>query len=392
MAEGGRRRTAAAMANDEVIRRAIVEEIAASGVDRFGPTGVARRAGMTTGAVYSRYESVPEMAVDAWLSGVGVAHRHLLGSFVSGLAEGDDDALDDVVAALLDPPTELVAALELLSAAHRIDELEEVVAGDLRTWFEAWAAGPDGTDGRRAQVAFVVAVAWGVVLYALAGVTVRRSDWEGGLQWLRRAMDHDPSVVGEMVVLDEVDLVIDTGDPVRDRLLTATMEVTARVGMAHATASRIARRAGTSPATIYGGFDSKEDLVVETIRVVLDEVLPEAERSILASSQATRPLERVAQSYECYLRPSRRPWRLLRLEAHLNARHLPEAPPALRAVLGGTLDTYPTATGMDLALFDVVAPLLRVLSAGVLGLGLVDALGVDLDGADWRVPLMPLGR
>jgi hypothetical protein len=41
---------------------------------------------------------------------------------------------------------------------------------------------------------------------------------------------------------------------------------------------------------------------------------------------------------------------------------------------------------------EVVAPLLRMFAAAVLGLGLVDALGVDLHGADWRVPICPLSR
>jgi AcrR family transcriptional regulator len=222
-------------------------------------------------------------------------------------------------------------------------------------------------------------------------VTGPRGDWERGLRWLQRAQVAGFVPEGDLVPLAGTELAIATGDPARDRLLTATMEVTARVGMAHATASRIARRAGTSPAAIYAGFDSKEALVVETIRVVLNQVLPAAERRLLASSTATDPLERVAQSFECYVRPDRRMWRIMRLEAHLNARHLPEAPLALGEVLGGTLDTYPSATGVDLALRDIVAPLLRMFAAAVLGLGLVDALDLDLEGADWRVPIYPLG-
>jgi AcrR family transcriptional regulator len=391
MAGGERRRTASAVANDEVIRRAIVDEIAANGVDRFGPTGVARRAGLTTGAVYSRYESVPEMAVDVWLSGVGAAHQAFLESLLVAFEDGDASQLTPVIDELLDPSPDTIVAVELLVATHRVDELEEVVGEDVRRWFAAWGAGPGDDPGRQAEVAFGLAVAWGILLYSLAGVTGSRGEWDRGLRWLQRAQTSGFEPEGALTPLDDLPLTINTGDQVRDRLLTATMEVTARVGMANATASRIARRAGTSPATIYAGFASKDDLVVETIRVVLDEVLPEAERALLASSSSMDPLERVAQSLECYLRPNRRPWRLVRIEAHLNARHLPEAPPALRAVLGGTLETYPTATGIDLALREVVAPLLRMFASVVLGLGLIDALDLKVNGADWRVPIYPLG-
>ena len=63
----GRRRTARSLANDVIVRQAVVEEIVASGVDSVGPTAVARRAGFTTGAVYGRYENSIEMVVDTWL-------------------------------------------------------------------------------------------------------------------------------------------------------------------------------------------------------------------------------------------------------------------------------------------------------------------------------------
>ena len=62
---------------------------------------------------------------------------------------------------------------------------------------------------------------------------------------------------------------VSTGDEVRDRLVTATMEVIGRVGLERTSVARIARRASLSQGVIYASHGSKEDLLADTVKVVL---------------------------------------------------------------------------------------------------------------------------
>src|SRR6185436_4979150 len=52
-----RRRSESSQLNDALILDAAMHAIEADGVDRLGMSAVARRAGLSTGALYGRYES-----------------------------------------------------------------------------------------------------------------------------------------------------------------------------------------------------------------------------------------------------------------------------------------------------------------------------------------------
>ena len=61
-----RRRSESSQLNDELILDAAMHAIEADGVDRLGMSAVARRAGLSTGALYGRYESGGERAAAVW--------------------------------------------------------------------------------------------------------------------------------------------------------------------------------------------------------------------------------------------------------------------------------------------------------------------------------------
>ena len=383
MAHTSRRRSSRSVANDELIRRAIVDEIAAVGIDSLGPTGVARRAGLTTGAVYSRYESVPEMAVDAWVGTVGADHLALLDAVVGPVLAGDQpDALDGSVTALVAPTADTLAAVEIVAAARRVDELDEVVGEDMGQWMQRWGVvGNAGDAVTRATGAFTLAATWGVVLYQLAGVSV--DDWAVSFRWAERAARTEPGPVGRSGSLGVPEPLVSTGDEVRDRLVTATMEVIGRVGLERTSVARIARRASLSQGVIYASHGSKEDLLADTVKVVLIDGLASAERDSLANRPDEDPLTRVAATLSGYLTAERSAWRHLRLEAHLSARHHPAVGDALRSAFDEALTTYPLAAGLDPATGEAVGPLLRYLAAVTLGMCLVDHYAGPLDALPW---------
>ena len=391
MEASARRRSSRSVANDAIIRAAIVDEIAVVGVDVLGPTGVARRAGLTTGAVYGRYESVPEMLVDVWITDLRDVHVHDLNRLISAMDQSVAPTdMVEVVTNLASPSTQTRAAVELLTAAHRIDELDEVIGDDVAQWRQTWGIGT-GDDDRDARVLWTLAAAWGVALFALAGLP--DPGWQQSFRWAHRAAQ-TPYVPGHAPGPVEVpDLQVDTGDETRDQLLTATMEVMSRVGLERTTTSRIARRAGLGQNWIYAGYASKEDLLVDTLAVLLNKVLAQSERELLAAAPVDDRLAGVARSVTTYLAPSLRSWRMLRLEAHLAARHRPRAAAVLVEGFEESLRTYPAATGLvEPERIAGIQPLLRYFVASVLGVGLVDSLFGSLQDVDWRPAIGAFGR
>jgi len=403
MGSSVRRRSSRSLANDAIVRAAIVDEIAAMGIDALGPTGVARRAGLTTGAIYGRYESVPEMVVDVWITELRDPHVQLLNGLLAAMTEstgstGSTEPADLAmwVGQLADLSPQTRAAMEILTTAHRIDELDEVVSEDVQAWRSQWGIG-GGDPDHDARMLWALSGVWGAALYGLAGLP--DPGWQQSFGWARRAMqvryvvDRPP----EPLVISELE--VDTGDEMRDRLLLATMEVISRVGLERTTTSRIARRAGVGQNWIYTAYPSKEDLLVDTMAVLLNSVLAQSERDALgeghpfSEGSPERQLVTVARSISAYLDPSRRRWRLLRLEAHLAARHRPLAANVLFEAFDVSLRTYPAATGLVEP--DVVAriqPLLRYFAAAVLGVGLVDSLMGPLQDMDWRPAICAFGE
>ncbi|HET9730149.1 MAG TPA: TetR family transcriptional regulator, partial [Acidimicrobiia bacterium] len=62
---------------------AALHEVDAVGVDALAMTAVARRAGLTTGAVYSRYESSGEVAAALWTTVIADRHFALLDTAIA---------------------------------------------------------------------------------------------------------------------------------------------------------------------------------------------------------------------------------------------------------------------------------------------------------------------
>ena len=127
-----------------------IEEIEEVGVDELGMSAVARRAGLTTGALYGRYESGGELAADVWTVRIRDRHFALLDRAIAMLVDHDrTHKLKELVAReVAVPGAETVVALNLLGTARRVDELDEVVLSDVRQW--VGGAGPRrGDAGRR---------------------------------------------------------------------------------------------------------------------------------------------------------------------------------------------------------------------------------------------------
>jgi AcrR family transcriptional regulator len=387
-----RQRSASSRRNDEVLLDAGSAEIVAVGVDRLTMSAVARRARLTTGALYSRYENSGELAAAIWTSRVRDQHRALLDVAIRGLVERDPSAsLDELVAELRSPSPETLLAIEFLATARRIDELEEVVLPDVSQWLAEWHAAPRTRDHRRrAQVAFVLAAVWGIVLHELP--SRRQLDWSfvtKNLRWsFAQRYEHGP----EPLVPDRVQSVhADTGNAGQDALIDSVAVIVARVGFDRASATRIARRAGLTSGSIYARYRTKDDLLQDAVAILLTRRFSDDLAANSYTFTDADPGSATARVIGGYLSAPRRDWRRFRIEAQLASRHREGLASTLDRVqesaIGEYLDLLGARTTEERRSLDIVARFAQVIP---LGIAFVDQVAPGTSGIDWRLVLGPL--
>jgi AcrR family transcriptional regulator len=387
-----RRRSESSQLNDALILDAAIEEIEAVGVDALGMSGVARRAGLTTGALYGRYESGGELAAAVWTLRVRDWHHTLLDRAVKMLIDRDERLeLEGLVKELATPTSETIAALNLLGAARRVDELEEVVISDVNQWLTDWGAGPrTRRRRRRAQVVLTLANLWGMLLHRDPGR--RRIDWSPALHRLAWSFAQPYDEPTDRLIANEVQPVrAQTGDPVQDGLIDAVAAIVARVGLERATGSRIARRAGLTSGAIYGRYETKDDLLEHAIEVLLARRLTDDLASLDETFVASDPSAMTARIVAGYLSPPRRDWRRFRIEAHLAARNHPNVAAMLDRVQEAAKRDYLTALGLrtpkERRELDILA---RTAQLTPVGLAFADLLIPGVPSIDWRLVFGPL--
>jgi len=387
-----RQRSASSLRNDEVLLDAGSAEIVSVGVDRLTMSAVARRAGLTTGALYSRYENSGELAAAIWTSRVRDQHRALLDRAIAGLVDRDASvALDELVEEFRCPSDETLLALEFLATARRIDELEEVVVPNVRAWLADWYAAPRARDQRRrAQIAFTLATVWGVVLHELP--STRRLDWSYVTKNLRWSFARPYVQPCEPLVADRVGPVLaDTGNAGQDALVDSVAMIVARVGFERASATRIARRAGLTSGSIYARYRTKDDLLKDAVEILLARRFSDDLAANSHTFSDPDPGSATARVVGGYLSAPRREWRRFRIEAQLAARHRPELARVLdrvqEAAIGEYLDLLGAHTPEERRSLDIIARFAQVIP---LGITFVDQIAPGTSGIDWRLVLGPL--
>lgn len=97
-----RARSAQSVRRDGEILDAALEEVVQSGVDQLGMHPVARRVGVTAGAIYARHETPDELAVAVWTDRCGPETLQLIDDCLA-VALGHRDGGDLVERAVSAP-------------------------------------------------------------------------------------------------------------------------------------------------------------------------------------------------------------------------------------------------------------------------------------------------
>ena len=379
-----RARSAQSVRRDGEILDAALEEVVQSGVDQLGMHPVARRVGVTAGAIYARHETPDELAVAVWADRCGPATLQLIDDCLA-VALGHRDG-GDLVERAVSATSAVRAGLEMLAIARRRPDLTEVMQPEVLDRLD-W----ESRDPReRARIAFLVGIVWGIVLHDNVS-DVEPDVWRMAMALINRALATDtelPDGEWQPEVGDRI--TSRTGDALRDALVDSAAAVIGQVGLQSTTVSRVGRRAGLTAGAVYTQYASKDDLLIDAIRVLLDEAVtdnrPLTDRTvdrIEMGNVAAHLLTRGGGE-------KRRPWLRFRLEAYIAASHRRD----LAAVLDelhmngrGRYHAMLAPAGVKPSVADLVA---IVGQAIPLGLAVLDSYVDGLDAIDFRHVTMPL--
>jgi AcrR family transcriptional regulator len=269
-----RARSQRAVRNDRQLSKAALTELNLHGFDGLHMGAVANRAGLSSGAVYNRFENVAEMAVALWQEHLRDQALTMFDLMVDlGHQTFGEPIHPDLISQTTDPSPTWRGALELLLVARRVEELFEVITEDLRNWELR-----HGFVLEKDPIRYSLGVA---SLSPMVGLSV--------LQMLQKPVNlaneqifrihqgilesaweySEPPSTDAGAPEADFTMIVSTDDQVSDALINAAARVIATSGCVRSTVSRIARRAGYTTTAIYERYENKEALIMDTVRTAL---------------------------------------------------------------------------------------------------------------------------
>lgn len=270
------RRRADAARNDELLLDTGLELLQEKGPDRLSALDLARRAGLTTGAVYARYENNEEILVSLWQNRLVGPLREFLTASLQVLTDPDFDLSNDPVQSALQNPTPaLLTSVSMLIVAPRVTELAEVVLPDIQEMLSDLGISNDVSDIQSTRALGAISTGLGCLYFAAA-------DMFDGTEWpLIRSMMRFVSSYDEQTSWPALtpkppfDYSIDTGHEIRDALVNAAARVIARSGLERATTQRVARAAGLPPSALFAEYQNRSALFADVAAKLLKEIYQE---------------------------------------------------------------------------------------------------------------------
>ena len=349
-------------ANSAAILKALTQEATAVGLDGIAASSIAKRAGLTTGAIYSRFENNDEMLVALWEQVVAQKFGDHVRQTIHYLTAQEKISLDpDLIARLERPSVTLALAAEFVVVAQRNEVVGEVVIPQLNQWLHDAGLNKNSSPIECAGVALGASIVLGSILRSF--ITTTNPNLGLVLRGLRQAYLTAQPTTTAPPVLKPLPVEANTGNAVRDALINATAEVMAKTGFASATISRIARKSKLTSGTIYNAYDDKEKLMNDAVVELLKATQYQNIVAKQDASQDHRPNFGLTDSFQFGLIPSRQTWLRFRQECIIATRHHRSTHRQMRKVVNDLDQRMMTA-------FPAIHPdVITLLSAGEQAIG-----------------------
>jgi AcrR family transcriptional regulator len=363
------------------------------GLDRIALRSVVRRCDLTSGAIYGRYEDVDDFVASLWSERLSQPTFDLLSEAMAAiLADEVGTDFSDIAQRLANPTPEVALGFEALVVGRRNDVLGEEVVEEFTAWAEKWglAASADPHHRVLATVAFAAITGAAVYSFAEPGLP----SWATILQLVRNVIHETPKSAKKHRTNLEIELpnIVQhfevqpgTGEPLRDALILATANVIGRAGYERTTVSRIGRRARLTGGAVYTRYETKDQLIVDTLETLLSGAIVGAQEVSDWGNSSGDVGEALNRIYHLGVTPGRRAWRQFRLETYLASRTRPEPRETLRHIHSVATPRYQTlidATGTTPT--GVVALMARGGQSIPLGLSLLECYVSDLETLDFH--------
>lgn len=327
-----RRRSARAVHNDELIRRCVCKVVSQVGIDNSTMVLVAQSGKLTTGALYGRFESIDDVILDAWQAGAGES----LFTRVNDLLETMNPKVRSRNADYsLSPQTAL--AFQTLIASRRNTTLAEGIESDLAIWGEKWGLTSHADSTTRMRSAVALSLVFGRLITSFS--TFDDAQWSAMAAVFASALNSATS--GPRHYPDSgASVIADGGDGLSNDLINATMEVVSRSGVEASTVSRIARRSHVTTGAIYSRYDSKSDLIVDAIEILVATAARTSSQLVIEGANTNAMSTSVARMFHAALSPERSRWNAFRLETYLAGHWDPAIKRCLRRIRATSEQRY----------------------------------------------------
>ena len=365
-----RAKSSRSLANSAKVLNAVRKNASKVGLDELSAGSVAKLSGLSTGSIYSRFEDTDEMAIALWDQVVRQPFKQRLQRGVDYIYAPNSARLgideESTFKADFETPDELSKlGVEFLVVAKRNSAIGEVVIPEVSQWFDEFGLNQPNTEINNAAIALGLSASIGTALRAFA--LGANPDWlaiAGGVRDAATSASRaTPLTRPPDLPLPGV-FEIQTGNPVRDALISAVGQVVANSGYARATISRIVRKAGLSNGSLYNLYENKEELTDDAMQMTLayaSGVNREGNRIAESQHRADRGL---GNSFALGLMPGRRQWLDFRLECLIASRnHLPT-----RTKFKESLVASRDALGSSMP--DIHRSIVNLLSSGEQAIGL----------------------
>jgi AcrR family transcriptional regulator len=300
-----------------------VEEINTVGPDRLGFTSIARRAGLSTGALYARYENVDELILEVWMAEGLPALRRLLVDLEESLPrESGVAARLRISEQLSGTDRGLLILVNLMVASRRIEAAFEEIAPSVVEEVAKFSS-------RIPAIEFYLGTTLGIAM-GVSGTGLHGLDWQGPVAMIANAVRRtvEPQEIpSDSANTPETVHFPDDAEEIDARLFDAVAHVVARVGASQATISRIARRAKVNPASIYMRYEDKDALFAACMTHVMRmgnsrnaKILDRYKENVGALSEITPTTEAIVM-FRGNQSPEHASIRRLRLETMFAAMH-----------------------------------------------------------------------
>jgi len=297
--------------------------LAEEGPDAVTLPRIASAGHFTSGPLYRRYDTGPDVVLDLWNTELRGFFSRVVEASVRWMSEPDTTDTAWLTESLHTPSTETKALIGVFAVARRLGAQGEEVRSETTSILDAFVNSETSLPPAIA-IAHVVPLIGAWLMQPISGsmsssVAAQRfafaTEYRNPEHWTATAsgIPYTPPSLPSL----------STGDATLDDLRAATLRVVSRHGCAGATSNRITREAGRSITSAYRRLGNKEQLVADAIGNALSVDFGFSGQVGAASMPFARAdrLPRMVNVLRNQLHPANYVNRAFLLESLLGARH-----------------------------------------------------------------------